>query len=87
LTRKEFIENSADAPGLARSSGNLQNLRVIASTKRFLWQNGSILTYSHKGFSTLTQIVILKDNANLKMQSKKLKLKIMKKFKIYRFKL
>jgi hypothetical protein len=80
LTRKEFIENSADAPGLAKSSGNLQNLRVIASTKRFLWQNGSILTYSYKGFSILAWIVILKDNADLKVKSTKLKLKIMKKF-------
>jgi len=80
LTRKEFIENSADAPGLARSLGNLQNLRVIASTKRFLWQNKSILKYYYKGFSILAQIVILKDNTKLKAQSVKLKLKIMKKF-------
>ncbi|GAI55787.1 unnamed protein product [marine sediment metagenome] len=59
----------------------------MQAQKGFYGKNGSILTYSHKGFSILTQIVILKDNANLKMQSKKLKLKIMKKFKIYRFKL
>jgi len=41
LTRKEFIENSADAPGFAKPLKNPQNLQVIARTKRFLWQ-GSI---------------------------------------------
>ncbi|GAI14338.1 unnamed protein product, partial [marine sediment metagenome] len=36
LTRKEFIENSADAPGFAMPLEDLQNLRVIARTKWFL---------------------------------------------------
>jgi len=71
LTRKEFIENSADAPGLARSLENLQNLQVIAGTKRFIWQNKSILKYFYKGFSILIQTLLLKDNAKLKMQNVK----------------
>jgi len=75
LTRKEFIENSADAPGFVKSSENLQNLRVIASTKGFLWQNKSILTYSYKGFSILVWRAILKDKAKLKVQNIKLNLK------------
>jgi len=50
LTRKEFIENSADAPRLARSLKNLQNLQVIASIKGFLWQNNPFLSIFAKVF-------------------------------------
>jgi len=60
LTREEFIENSADAPGLAKSLESLQNLWAIARTKWFLWQSISILKYSYKGFSISAQMGFFK---------------------------